>query len=1015
MGLRSCVSIAIALMYTTGGFAQQSEVTTISLLVQRLHAAYRARDVDGVLALWSEKSPQRAAQRQALRKLLEDSEVREITVRDPEVSGERYRVRVDREIGLHDGNRTRLVLEYVKEEGGWKIWKETQASEDLASRLAESATEQERADLLARNADLPAAEVATGLIDLGRGERNHGNFTKALRVYELARAIADRAEAGKVSATALSNIGLVQYDEGEYAQALETHKKSLAQSEALHDEAGMARSLNNIGVVYSDTGEFGLAWDALQKSLELGEKLRAAPLISNATGNLGILSGKRGDYIQALALLNKGVDLDVPRDDKRGLAIDYMDIGNVFLWQGDHAQSQQYFQRALDMAESAGLKPLVAYALMSLGQIAQFEGALDDAVRKYQKSLTLLTEVGDKAYLAKLLTFLGSVFSVQGEQDKALESLRRGLEIQEAIGAGAEMPLTLAQMAGLHNLKGDFQEALKASASARNLAEASGVREAMWRADLEQGKAFQGLGETLLAEAEFGKAIATIEELRVDVVGAESEHEGFFEDKLEPYHRMLDLLVASGRNAEAFQYAERAKARVLLDVFKNGRTQLSEVMSAEERERDWTLRLKLASLNAKLVGAGNSSPTQRAALTAEINRARLEFDDYETALYARHPQWKLRSGAVEPVSLNVALDMMHGGDTAFVEFAVTEKSVYVFAAGGGRSAQSKVFTAPVSRKELADRVERFRKQLADRDLGFRASAAALYKLLLEPAAEVLAGKRRLVLVPDGVLWEMPFPVLVNPADQYLLEKCAISYAPSLTALKAMIEVKRQRRQSPSQTALLAMGNPAFGGEARSRVRALYRDEQLGSLPLAEAEVQSLGRMYGETRSHVYIGREARESRFKREAGEPRVLHLATHGILNNASPLYSYLLLAQDTNGGPEDGLLEAHELLQMKLRAELVVLSACETARGRVSPGEGVIGLSWALLVAGAPTTVLSQWRVESESTSRLMLAFHQNRRKQMSDAEALREAALSISREPSFQHPFYWASFIVIGAGLD
>jgi len=964
------------------------------------------------MALWSEKSPQRAAQREASRKLLASSEIREITVRDPDLSGERARVRVDREAGLPDGNRLQLVLEYVKEGGDWKIWRERPATEDLAERLVESA-EKERADLMARNADLPGTAVATGLIDLGKGERNHGNFKKALAAYELARTIADGAGAGKVSASALNSIGLVQYDQGEYAQALETQKISLAQSEALHDDAGMSRSLNSIGTVYSDTGQFAPAQDAFQKSLQLGQKVRSAQLISNAMGNLGILCGKRGDYIQALALLNQGLELDVPTGDKRALAIDYMDIGNVFLWQGDQAQSKQYFQRASEIAETAGMKPLVAYALISLGRIAQFEGEMDEAVRKFQMSQALLNEMGDKAYLAALLTFMGNAYSVRGEQDKALESLQKGLEIQRAIGAGAEIPLTLARMAEVNNLKSDFRAALKASADAGELAEASGVREAIWRADLEQGKAFQGLGETSRAEEEFGNAIATVEAMRVDVVGAESEQEGFFEDKLEPYHRMLDLLVASGRHAEAFRFAERAKARVLLDVFKNGRTQLSEVMSPEERERDRDLRLKVASLNAKQVRAGAGS--QLAVLTAEIRRAQLEFDDYETALYARHPDWKLRSGAVEPVTLDAALEMMHGSDTAFVEFVVTENKVYVFVAGGGRPAKFKVFTAPVSRKELVDRVERFRKQLADRDLGFRASAVALHRLLLGPATEVLAGKRRLVLIPDGVLWEMPFQALVNAAGQFLLEKCAISYAPSLTTLKAMIDVKRQRKLSPGHTALLAMGNPSFGGEARTRVQALYRDEQLGALPLAEAEVQNLRRIYGESRSHVYTGREARESRFKKEAGEPRVLHLATHGILNNASPLYSYLLLAQDGNGGAEDGLLEAHELLQMKLRAELVVLSACETARGRVSPGEGVIGLSWALLVAGAPTTVLSQWKVESESTARLMVAFHQNRQKQMSDAEALREAALSIRNEPSFQHPFYWAPFIVVGAGLD
>ena len=212
-----------------------------------------------------------------------------------------------------------------------------------------------------------------------------------------------------------------------------------------------------------------------------------------------------------------------------------------------------------------------------------------------------------------------------------------------------------------------------------------------------------------------------------------------------------------------------------------------------------------------------------------------------------------------------------------------------------------------------------------------------------------------------------------------------------------------------------MGNPTWGSGEVARVKAVYRDEDLGNLPRAETEVERLGKIYGEDRSHIYIGREARESRFKAEAADTKILHLATHGILNNASPLYSYLLLAGEGNGSSEDGLLEARELLHMKLRAELAVLSACETARGRVGAGEGMIGLSWALFVSGVPTTVLSQWKVESDSTSRLMIAFHQNRRKSMSDADALRAAALTIRKDPAYQHPFYWAPFIAIGAGLN
>jgi CHAT domain-containing protein len=282
-----------------------------------------------------------------------------------------------------------------------------------------------------------------------------------------------------------------------------------------------------------------------------------------------------------------------------------------------------------------------------------------------------------------------------------------------------------------------------------------------------------------------------------------------------------------------------------------------------------------------------------------------------------------------------------------------------------------------------------------------------------PAGIDTARVRHLVIVPDGVLWELPFQALVNAQGRYLLDDCAVSYAPSLTVLKTMLDVKRLRRESPAATQLLAMGDPVLERGLEGRVKSLYRDEVLDQLPSAKAEVQSLGHIYGE-HSSVYVGREARESRFKAEAGGARVLHLATHAVLNNASPLYSYLLLAGESSAG-EDGLLEARELLTMKLNAELVVLSACETARGHAGAGEGVIGLSWALLVSGVPAAVLSQWKVASESTSALMTAFHQNRKKAMTDAEALRAAALALRKNPAYQHPFYWAPFTLVGAGLN
>ena len=1020
------VILALLMGLRSVGAAQGPDAAALRELADHLHSAYAQKDLDHLLSLWSEKSPQRAAQRETAQKLFGESSVtiHETTAGVPEIDGDRARVRIDREVTAPDpkaNGHKRLVLECVKEQGEWRIWKEATAAEDLATRLANLGTDNEQAKLLAQEEEAIGADLALALIDRGREARNHGDTKKALRILELAQTVAERAGAQQARALALNNTGLVYYDQGDYGEALDWYQRSLALSESLHDDAGTARSLNNMGAVYMDCGEFTSAWENFQKSLALGEKIHSARLIANALGNMAIMHGQRGDYVQALALFQKTYDLHEPSGDKRALAVDLIDLGNVFLWQGDFAQSEDHFRRSLALSESAGLKPLMAYALGDLGRIAEFRGDLPDAVKKYESSLAICTEVGDKACAGSSLSFIGSAFSEMGDQAKAIEYFRKSMDLHKSMGGGKEAEVTLTKLAAAYNRKGEFQEAARIAEEARDAAESLGLREALWRAHLEAGKAYQGAGEPARADEELSRSIAIIEEMRQDVAGAESEQENFFEGKLEPYHRKLELLVSANRNAEAFAFAERAKARVLVDVLKNGTTQLDALMTDGERAHDHELRMKLASLNARLMHQRQGPARDSAVmtnLTAELERTRLAYSAYEAALYAQHPQWKLQSGSIEPVALDQALELLPEADSAFVEFVVTDGKLYTFVAAGGPRkrgpATVRVLTTAISRKELTDRVQNFRGQLAGRDLAFRTSAAALYRLLLAPAGAELRGKRHVLVVPDGVLWELPFQALVSPAGKYVLEECAISYAPSLTALKAMIEGRQQRRPASGQTQLLAMGNPAWGGSAEQSVKALYRGQELGSLPLAETEVRELGRIYGESQSHIYVGKEARESRFKAEAGEANVLHLATHGILNNASPLYSYLLLAGEGDGSAEDGLLEAKELMRMKLRAELVVLSACETARGRVGAGEGVIGLSWALFVSGVPTTVLSQWKVESESTSRLMVAFHRNRKEGMSDAAALQAAALLIRKDPAYQHPFYWTPFIVIGAGI-
>jgi CHAT domain-containing protein len=207
-----------------------------------------------------------------------------------------------------------------------------------------------------------------------------------------------------------------------------------------------------------------------------------------------------------------------------------------------------------------------------------------------------------------------------------------------------------------------------------------------------------------------------------------------------------------------------------------------------------------------------------------------------------------------------------------------------------------------------------------------------------------------------------------------------------------------------------------------------RNDSPGPIPEAEQEVTSIAAIYGQARSKVLVGADARESLVKAEAPRCRILHFATHGKLDDASPMYSHLLLAApppglsmkpgsitpDSNARStdyDDGLLEAWEVMQMELKADLVVLSACETARGRPGAGEGVVGMSWAFFVAGAPAIVVSQWKIDSDTSTSLMVDFHRNFKANMNKPEALRQAALKLLHTEQYRHPFYWAPFIVVG----
>ncbi|HKP48117.1 MAG TPA: CHAT domain-containing protein, partial [Pyrinomonadaceae bacterium] len=455
--------------------------------------------------------------------------------------------------------------------------------------------------------------------------------------------------------------------------------------------------------------------------------------------------------------------------------------------------------------------------------------------------------------------------------------------------------------------------------------------------------------------------------------------------------------------------------RTLLDVLSSGRVNVTKAMTKEEDERERALHAQIVTLNSQLFQSDQKPDDVRSTvLKAKLEKARLEYEAFQANLYTAHPELKVQRGQSRALTIAEAGAILPDNRTAILEYVVTEKNTYLFvvARAAGKTAVA-VYSLDLRSDELGKATESFREQVATRDLTFETPARRLYDQLVKPAEKQLRGINKLIIVPDGQLWDLPFQALRRGED-YVLDDFVISYAPSLSVLR---EMKKPHAKTPEVQRpptkfvpdLLALGNPDLNVNEVAKL-SLLRAEDFGPIQSSETEVNTLGQLYGRHRSKILVGKLATEEEAKGEAEKYRLLHFATHAVLDDRNPMYSRIMLSRDEQR--EDGMLEAWELMKMNLTAEMVVLSACQTARGRVGAGEGVIGMSWALFVAGSPTVVVSQWKVDSDRTSELMIDFHRNlvRRGAMTKAEALRLAALKL-RHGRYNHPFYWAGFVLIG----
>ncbi len=868
---------------------------------------------------------------------------------------------------------------------------------------------------------------------IGRSEFGRGNIASAIQNYLKSKRLFEEAHARRDLIYVLADLGTLCIFSSNYKEAQDYSENSLTLAEQLKgsteppgawpDEYGVGTALSNLGNISRRNAEYEKAVRYFQKSLAAYERINGGTGkysvdILDDLADIGRTYGATGDYLRALTYLDQAMALAKASHPDREASI-CNSLGILYLNQRDYSKAIEFFQRGLKLTIDARAHFEEADMQLNIGVAYQFQGNYADALTNFERALELAKRINYSELIIPIHEGIGTVYKEQGKYKEALETLDRGLAIAKEKDDKTRIAELLLRESELQLANGNVANSIQNAGEANRLAEQLSLKNVSYLALTTLGKAYRAAGQRDLAVQTFTKAITQIEEMRRQVAGLENERQLFFEDKVVPYHEIVDILLNTNKdisNEQALLTAESAKARVLLDVFSTGRIDLTKVMSNREKEEEKRLNKRLVDLNNE-IGDENGKRIPDAkrlkTLDEQVRSARTQYETFQDSLYAAHPELRINPAQPKPVTLASLSNLFSDPDTAFLEYVVTESKTYLLVltkTQNDRSPTLRAYPIAMAGGEIAKRIRDFRDMITTQG-AFADEARQLYDLLLKPAEQQLNGKTSLCIIPDGILWDLPFQALEARDGHYLVEDYAISYAPSLSVLGQM---SVQKKTEQASTALLAFGNPSMPGEVAANIKTTYRGEVLGPLPDAEAEVSALKSIWGASSSRVLTGANARKTVFRTEASKYRVIHLATHGILDDQSPMYSRLVMARADNDPNDDGLLEAREIMQLDLHADLVVLSACQTARGRFGAGEGMIGMSWAFFVAGVPTMVASQWKVDSASTAKLMIDFHKRLRDETTThtkASALQQAAVALMKDPRYRHPYFWGGFVMIG----
>lgn len=877
--------------------------------------------------------------------------------------------------------------------------------------------------------------AASNCYKIGWAEFGRGNISSAIEKYLESKRLFEEAHAKRDLIYILADLGTLYLYNSDYKTARAYSEQSLALAGQLKntsepagawpDEYGTGTALSNLGNISRHDGEYDKAIEYFERSLASYQKIdvgtgKFKTEILDNLADIGRTYSARGDLLRALNYLNRAMSLAKGSDREAGIC---NSLGILYTNQRDSAKAIEFFEQGLAVAVRFNDRFKQAELLLNVGVAYQFQKNYDRALNSFQQALDVARKINYSELIIPIYEGRGAVLKAQGKFRESLEALDAGLELASRAENKTRIAELLWRKSETQLGNGDTSRAIKNASDSIALSEQLSLRNVRYLALTILGKAYRARGENDLAIHTFKKATTQIEEMRNQVASLESGRQLFFEDKVAPYHEIVDMLVSANKedtNQQALLTAESVKARVLLDVFSQGRIDLTKVMSDSEKETEVRLNKRIVDLNNELAaedGKRVSDSARLKHLNEQIKSARIDYEAFQDSLYVAHPELRTNRAQAAPATL-ADINNLVNDSTAFLEYVVTDSRTYLLVLTRSQNSATpelRTYRIAIAGSDVAKRTRDFRDMITAQG-AFADEARQLYDVLLKPAEQQLKGKTSLCIIPDGSLWDLPFQALAPSEGHYLLEEYAISYAPSLSVLKQM----SGHKNAGGASTLLAFGNPTMPGEIAANIKATYRGESLGPLPEAELEVSMLKNIWGPSTSRILIGTNASKKVFRSEASKYNMIHLATHGILDDTSPMYSRLIMARAADDPNDDGLLEAREIMQLDLKANLVVLSACQTARGRVGAGEGMIGMSWAFFVAGVPTMVASQWKVDSASTAKLMIDFHKRLKDEtttraQNKSTALQQAALNLMRDPRYRHPYFWAGFVMIGQTVN